>query len=177
LLDWSENLGTALYFALFSKDNSTPTIWILNPYELNKLSYNSESLFNPITLEKFDYSEAYLSDKTDQIIDVKGLLYGQKFRPEMNNTPFEHPVSIVFPLGSDRLFAQKGLFTLQGSDATPIDLNKTVNSSITKFELPREALPDAYNFLKLSGINEFSIYPDLDGLARYLKILNGIKED
>lgn len=175
LLDWSENLGTALYFALQSKDNSSPTVWLLNPYALNKKSYGNESLINPITLKGFDYSELYL-EENDRLA-VTALFYGEPSHIDIDNAPFETPLAIVFPLKSDRLFAQKGLFTLQGRSLTPLDLHNEVNECVTKFELPQNAIRDAHDFLKLAGVNEFSIYPDLDGLSRYLKIANNIADE
>ena len=38
-----------------------------------------------------------------------------------------------------------------------------------KFELTKDMLESAKDFLELAGVNEYSLFPDLDGLQRYLK--------
>src|SRR5262249_45385210 len=45
LLDWSESALIALYFAL--KDNTNPVVWMLNPLDLNDLSYSALSTSRP----------------------------------------------------------------------------------------------------------------------------------
>jgi len=161
LLDWSENFAMALYFAL-SGNPKSPTIWILNPYKLNQQTTGDASLFNPKEL-KFNYAGGYLD--IEMKYDMLTLATNQTI-----DQPYQKPIAIVPPLSSDRLFAQKGLFTLQGKgDDTP--LNKLENSSdyLVKVTIPNAAIEDALAFIQLSGINEFSAYPDLDGLSRYLK--------
>lgn len=146
VLDWTESFSTALYFAL-NGEGKTPTIWMLDPYKLNKIAYEDESIPNPNKDLKFSYSEAFL---------------------EKSKNPFVNPIAIVPPRTSERLFAQKGLFTLQGSDNRPLNLIPELKSSFKKFEIPLDAIPDAKRFLKLAGINHYSIFPDLDGLSKHL---------
>ncbi len=61
-----------------------------------------------------------------------------------------------------------GLFTLHGSINTPLNLNPKISTLIKKFIIPSDAIADARKFLKLSGINHYSIFPDLEGLAKHL---------
>lgn len=43
LLDWTESIGVALYFALmFSEETNQPCIWVLDPYKLNGLENNKD---------------------------------------------------------------------------------------------------------------------------------------
>lgn len=146
ILDWTENFGTALYFAL-NGDEKTPTIWIMDPYELNKISYGEESIPNPIKDLNFNYESAYLSKKSN---------------------PYTNPIAIIPPRTSERLFAQKGLFTLQGSSNEPLNNIPELSSCFKKIEIPLDAIDDAKHFLKLFGINHYSIFPDLDGLSKHL---------
>ncbi len=146
ILDWTESFGTALYFAL-NGNGVTPCVWMLNPYDLNEVSYNSSSIPNPLRDLDFSYTDAYTDKKRN---------------------PYRFPIAIIAPRTSDRLFAQKGLFTLQGSDPRPIDQIPELSKCIAKFEIPSDAIDDAKMFLKLSGINHYSIFPDLDGLAKHL---------
>jgi hypothetical protein len=59
LLDWTENIGTALFFALSSKNIDRPHIWILNPYKLNERDSKADgALLNPDE-DLGKYSETY----------------------------------------------------------------------------------------------------------------------
>lgn len=153
LLDWTESFGNALYFALYG-NGTTPTIWMMNPYEINKLCYTSETIPNPLKDFNFGYVDSYIDKKS---------------------SPFHDPIVIIPPRNSDRLFAQKGLFTLQGTDNTPLNLNPKLASLVKKFEIPFDAIDDAKLFLKLAGINHYSIFPDLDGLSKHLNEIHGLE--
>lgn len=153
LLDWTESFSNALYFALHG-NGSTPVIWIMDCYGLNKATWNNKTIPNPLKDLDFSYEEAYLLSKTKE--------------------PYKTALAIIPPRFSKRLFAQKGLFTLQGTNTTPMNLDPKTNKFFKKFELPLNALDDAKRFLKLSGVNHYSIYPDLDGLSRHLNNIHGL---
>jgi hypothetical protein len=53
-----------------------------------------------------------------------------------------------------------------------MDINHRAKSFFKKFDIPPEAIEDAKLFLELAGINHYSIYPDLDGLAKYLNVFH-----
>ena len=144
IMDWTENFAVALYFALQGNPKS-PTIWMIDPFELNKFSFGN-TIPNPIDLG-FSYSDAYINDE---------------------KKPSENPIVIIAPRKSTRLLAQKGVFILQGSDRTPMNKNPKILSCFKKFELPLDAIGDAFHFLELAGVNHYSLFPDLDGLAKYL---------
>src|SRR4030042_4254560 len=153
VLDWTENFGTALYFALNSK-GKTPTIWIFDPFELNKISYKESLIPNPNIDLEFSYNDAYL---------------------KKSKTPFYDPIVIIAPRTSDRLFAQKGLFTLQGTNFAPMNKNVTIGHCFKSIEIPLDSINDAKMFLKFAGINDYSMFPDLDGLAKHLNKINQLE--
>lgn len=153
LLDWTENFATALYFALHG-GGKNPTVWIMDCYKLNNLTWKSKTIPNPLKDLDFNYENAYQLDNT--------------------KVPYGGALAIIGPRSSDRLFAQKGLFTLQGSDSTPMNKNPLTSCCFNKFDIPLDAVEDAKLFLKLSGINHYSIFPDLDGLGKYLNELHEI---
>jgi hypothetical protein len=166
LLDWSENFAMALYFAM-SEGAISPTIWMLNPYRLNEITTGDSSLLNPIKGLGYNYEDGFLNDSMakTEIDDITGVLEGNTGKP-----PFNKPIAIVPPLSSDRLFAQKGLFTLQGKGSdVPINKVSEFQDCYKKIVLPNGARDDANAFIKLSGVNEFTAYPDLDGLSRFLQ--------
>ncbi len=144
LLDWTGSFGVALYFALKdAKDNAA--VWILDPFKLNKHTVKNHALLSPSDLAS-DYEQLFISK------DAK--LDGSV-------------IALAPPRHHARLFSQGGYFTLHR------DLDKGLEaicpSALTKIEIPSKLFPEAQVFLKLAGINEFSLFPDLDGLCRYLR--------
>jgi len=65
-----------------------------------------------------------------------------------------------------RVFQQRAGFILHGDISTPLE--KLYPSVVTKIVLSKEAFRDAWRFVELAGVSEFSLYPDLDGLSREL---------
>jgi hypothetical protein len=158
LLDWTENFGSALFFALDgvdwrknekSKNKISPCIWMLDPYTLNEKFYNDSAVCSVDELG-FDYTDLF--DKNlknqDKILKIKG------------------PIAITPPRLGRRSFAQKSIFTLHMVSKEPID--KICDTCVKKFNIPLNSISDAYSFLKLAGVNDYSLFPDTDGLGRYL---------
>lgn len=143
LLDWTESFATALYFALKSATNDA-CVWVLNPFELNELMINRVELIRPEDL-KSNYEEYFISESAKlegKCVAVSPLRH--------------HP----------RVFRQRAGFTIHDDLREPLE--EICSSALTKIEIPVSAHGEARQFLKLSGISEFLLFPDLDGLAREL---------
>lgn len=156
LLDWSENFGAALYFALLGKKNPnfSPTIWLLNPYRLNELYQNDRDLYSPEYLNTV---------KKDHHITYSAILNKDC------HFWWDEPLAL-YPLRRvDRLTSQGGYFTIHGNNILPLEvIAKSETDLLRKILLPLSAINDAEKFLKLFGINDFTMFPDLDGLSSYL---------
>ncbi|MGA2919230.1 FRG domain-containing protein [Methanoregula sp.] len=151
LLDWTESFSVALFFALNGR-TSNPCIWILNPYVLNKKSINKEIILD--VSDSFDYVDTYLAKK----------------RKKQYNNPIA-----IFPIRrNNRVFSQKGVFTIHGFDIDPIE--KICPDCVRKFEIPKDAVLGAKKFLEYANVNDFSLFPDLDGLCRYMKKKHSLKK-
>jgi hypothetical protein len=86
--------------------------------------------------------------------------------------PFEYKEVGLFtpPHVSPRIRAQGGLFTIQPEPRKP--LNELLSSNrIRKYKIPYTARQNLRRELRLYGVHEASVFPDLDGLAAYLKTL------
>jgi len=143
LLDWTTTFGVALYFAL-RQGRSKAAVWVLNPFELNKCCWGSETLPSPDDLES-DYFSAFIAE--EKKFECRGVAVS----PTM-----EHP----------RVLNQRSSFTLHGDLDTPLE--KIFPGALRKINIPASEHDDALEFLRLAGISEYSLYPDLDGLAREL---------
>jgi hypothetical protein len=164
VLDWTERLGVAVFFAVsevISADQPTPCIWILSPALLNKYVLNDRDLYSPNYLG-YDWSEDEAWDYEDYLIFENGSF------------DWKGPVAIYPPQKNNRMRSQTGWFTMFGQDTRPLEAQfdpQEYPGLIRKVEIPHEAIPAAREFLTDAGINEASIYPDLDGFAAYLRSL------
>ncbi|WNF37192.1 FRG domain-containing protein [Bacillaceae bacterium IKA-2] len=150
LLDWTESFAVALFFATEHWSNgNTCRIWMLKPLELNQLTRDKAELVSP---NKLEYPDAYK-------VATQGL-----------NSLAIYPIK-----NSNRILAQHGVFTIQGNCHKPLDKEfhgQLVDLNLLKYiDLPYEVKQDAFQFLKLNGINRYSLFPDLDGLAKHINQL------
>jgi len=157
LLDWSTTFSAALYFALkpYLSRRSLPSadlsscaacVWILDPFELNRKAISGPAVLNPYTDLDGTYQENFIEGS-------------KKFGAKV--------LAINPPQHSPRQSAQRSVFTLHSEIFQPLE--ELDCSSLRRFDLPAESLQDGLSFLSLAGINEFSIFPDLDGLSRHLR--------
>jgi hypothetical protein len=160
LLDWTENFGVALYFALLGQRDAdfSPTIWMMNPYALNEEYHDSRDLYSPEFLDIWDENEEEYITYSDRLRADEALEFW-----------WDEPLAIYPIRRVDRLTTQGGYFTIHGNNIKPIDnILAPNNNLLRKIILPNEAIKDAEDFLEMAGINDFTMFPDLDGLAQYL---------
>jgi hypothetical protein len=156
LLDWSETFGVALFFATTYNQSHHPdkdaAIYLLNPIELNRLSGIGQIFKVPEDETKFGYTKIY-----------------------WDHSPFaaRAPIAIEPIFLNERMLAQRGVFTVHHDEIDPIE-NK-FPSAIKKVIIPNALIPAAVEFLELSNLNSFSIYPDLFGISNYLKSTSGLR--
>lgn len=150
LLDWTENIGTALFFAFDAADLDSPHIWILNPFALNKKNRKiGETLLNPEE-DLPDYQSTFASKCNDNSIPIYAL-----------------PFAVYPNRSNDRIYAQRGLFTVHGEKAEKME--DLCPDCLEKITIPDELIDKLKKILLQFGINKYSVYPDFKGLADYLK--------
>jgi len=142
LLDWTTSFSTALYFAMKSPQNQI-AVWVLNPYSLNEITSKECSVSNLNVSFKMDYCA---------FIDLNPKPAGA--------------LAVAGDSSVGRIHAQGGAFTLHANLDQPLE--ELYPSVVRKITLDRNAYPQATRFLGLAGTNEYTVFPDLDGLARYL---------
>jgi hypothetical protein len=157
LLDWTTSFAVALYFAIEYSIPRNPIIWILNPIKLS--AKNKElptGLINPCYDLKNNYVQLFVNPN-----DHKDI-----YRPE-------YPMVFYQSRNNPRIFAQQGVFTVHGKKIQ--NLETLANDCLYKIEIPMDCIEEAKNFLKLAGINNYSVFPDFDGLAKHLKTMYQLK--
>lgn len=145
LLDWTESFAVALFFAICHwNGHDKAAIWMLNPLKLNLESTRKEEIFLP---SKMDFRDMFKnpSQKTIAIYPIKNNL---------------------------RIIAQHGVFTVQGNSLQSLEdefkISLIDKGKMKKIDLPIEVREDAIYYLRQNGINYFSLFPDLDGLAKHI---------
>lgn len=162
LLDWSATFAVGLYFALkpliqmassvpeaFEALDRNPCVWVLDPFELNRAMGSEAVVLNPEIDLLGSYQEIFIEES--KTLDSKVMA--------VNPTQ-----------AGKRLAAQRGCFTLHADLFTPLETGNP--AYLKQFVLPKEAFVDGVGFLKLAGMNEYSLFPDLDGLSRHLKSIH-----
>jgi hypothetical protein len=147
LLDWTESFSTALHFAL---ENATgdADVWMLDPYLLNTRLLNN-----------------------GEILDVEADILGEYFDLFVKKPREKQPAwqtAAIYPRRQiARLASQHGLFTLHVARQPLEDVGSA--EWLTRFHVHAGAVGEARRFLSVMGVNDFSLFPDLDGLGRFLR--------
>ncbi len=158
LLDWSETLAVSLYFATLDKSTDDKTdgcIWLLNPYALNEVSWAGRDLVSP----------RYLLEHRN----TKGWMLSDFYAAEWQKFQWRRPVAIYPPQKSDRMHAQRGWFTIHGTIIQPLNKMKGLQRCWSKIIIPHNLTGEIQDYLQDAGITHHTMFPDLDGLAKYLK--------
>ncbi|WP_211749417.1 FRG domain-containing protein [Paenibacillus sp. Marseille-Q4541] len=148
LLDWTESFATALFFAYRSwTQENDAEIWLLSPNMLNK------------------------KNKQPSLIDLaEGDNYIDYLKGEINFLPYSVAISPI--KNNRRIIVQNGTFTMQGNGMQPLD--KECNGELmsegilVRIKLTPTCAEDIKRFLILNGVNEYTLFPDLDGLAKFV---------
>jgi hypothetical protein len=155
LLDWTEGALIALYFAV--RDNSgyhDAAVWVLDPYELNRQVIGREEVFPP--------SDAGLIQRDRQLVDpwlpprfARGITIPRR------------PVAVYPTYVTRRISTQRSCFTVHGSDPEGIDrLRNDKERILVKIAIPSSRVRGMRKELEMHGIDELTVFPDLDGLGR-----------
>jgi hypothetical protein len=171
LLDWTTNPYIALYFALSGAKpdkagaySEAAAVWVLDPYRWNHWSMKNISW----PLER---GPADMNHK-----DV--VSFHPKSSPERRgDSMYQYPVAIVGAANTQRMFAQRGAFTVFGTDLRPMEvMHSDVGiplGCLVKLRVPSASIDELLRTLIALGYTDSMAYPDLQGLAMEIKRLNG----
>jgi hypothetical protein len=167
LLDWSESALIALYFAL-KEDN--PVVWMLNPLDLNDLSY-SAPLLQKTRPRQFPLPWHGPGGTNPAFENLRGAWEEDRYGVPL-------PVAIYPTYVHARLRGQRSCFTIHGTDnKRGLDslLPGTAPAGWTgawpilkRYVVDPACRQSMRSELAVLGITESVAFPDIDGLANEL---------
>ena len=146
LLDWTESAAIGLYFACLDPAIDG-LVFVLNPIDLNRLTFPKKPWI--------------LDGQSDAGTIKPYLKLTGKKAPGGRNTIAINPV-----WNSERLMLQKGVFTLHGSR---FDLDNDQAPSLVVLPILREVKEQLRRELERVGVDEMTIFPELEHSARHLR--------
>lgn len=152
LLDWTENAATALYFACRRTDRHG-LVALLNPVDLNRT-------VDPKRPRVFDAHR-------DASIIMPYLRLTGRENHKGRKTIAIHPI-----LNSERIAVQKGVFTLHG---TNFALDNGQANSLVCLPIVKDVKQRLLGELDRVGINEMSVFPELEHICTHLKKKSGLE--
>jgi hypothetical protein len=169
LLDWSINALVALFFATepLSEENTIDArVWILDPTWMNENFFQDTNLVIPFSLIADDFMNWWLPDRVS-------VGNPKSFVDEGKSYTNQSPVAIYPSYTNDRLIAQQGMFTVHGSDVRPLEEQlygvSPSNRRLGYLTIDGNYIDDIHRELAVLGVTEFSLMPDADHLAKYMK--------
>ena len=164
LLDWTESFGIALYFAIYynnlRKSKVDAAIYLLDPLKLNQCSGIKE--IRKVPQQK--------SDSSQQVDRFSYTSIYWKHDPFCALAPIAIEPTIF---KNDRIVAQRGTFTVHPDSIEPIE--GKYSHAIKKVRIENSAIEAGIEFLELANLNEYTVFPDLSGLAEHLKNTSDLK--
>jgi len=178
LLDWTEDAIKALFFAIKENTDNDAKVWILQPFELNRFTFNK--LFDLKIETPVIPPLSNDHHKPQELLDENGKIRLRELTRRYLNMDFQddktyNPLAIYPPFLDERMAAQKACFTIFGNESNDglhdiIRLQEELSDKIIdEIVIDGKSKKKMLNQLRLIGIDDSSIYPDLDGLGNALK--------
>jgi hypothetical protein len=151
----------ALFFAVKGKgvgSQKDAAVWILEPWKLNEFVANIKEVIAPgaeagIVTSHADRYRPWLPDRY----------------ANANSLKKQFPVAIYPTHFSRRISAQRSCFTIHGSDCDGFDhLPNRFSRFLRKVIIPGDKAHAIETSLSVAAVDELTIFPDLDGLGRWL---------
>jgi len=157
LLDWTESILVALYFAVYQEPKSDGEIWVLSPYKLNELNDN------------VGYSMPTLNNRIVKFLaDEPMHANPEKLAKDLNIEIPKYPLAIHAPMAFSRIVNQRGTFTIHPKPKEGFILTEILSDEkgLTRYIVPAGCKNKLRQDLAKLGINHVTLFPNLDSLSK-----------
>jgi hypothetical protein len=173
LLDWTENMLVAAYFAIEKKinfgdrtdydkarqlslqnpiyDDQSPVVWVLDAGSLNSFSCKEDCVLTLGGPRSDVYRISMLAQKND------------------NN---RYPIAILPAHTNERLAVQQGVFTVHGHERTALEalaVSPDSDIRLAKILIDRANTAHIWRELELLGVSKSWLFPGLDSIAQTVR--------
>jgi hypothetical protein len=159
LLDWSENILVATFFAVNENPNEDAELWSLLPWKLNEIHGFWGLPYPNNKILKFLSSEMFHNNPTELAKEL-----GLSITPNS-------PMAILPVLKHPRMTGQQSCFTIHPK---PDNCNKIPDlikeeNMLTRYIIPKDLKSQFIRHLNSLGISYCTLFPDLEGLTKSIK--------
>jgi hypothetical protein len=160
------------------KDNENHTKmfnFLLRKFKVYKKIKNSDELIK--YLEKIKSRDSYRTfleiqkskiDFLNHRMDSNKLTENEYLQYlKKSHVPKQKAIFVIPPRKHLRVSAQKSFFTLH-YDLNPLNKVYERRGCLKVITLPKRMIPSARRHFKLNGLNDHTLFPDLDGLSSYI---------
>jgi hypothetical protein len=137
-----------LYFAVSGPPrDANAIVWTLDPWALNRI----------------------VAKRGDLILDAEDSKAQGHLREEFSARELpKSPIALESPLKSARITAQRGAFTLHGKTTKPLEAYPLLYKYLARIPIARSKILDLREQLRIAGVAETSVFPELSALCREL---------
>lgn len=188
LLDWSQNLLVGLYFAT-EVESIDGAFYALEPLSLNFSSdrLSGFKMFDHVNTQvKLRANLVSITQLKDflKLEEVKNIYKGNgvdlkivddKLDPPWFQSTIESAIAVRPPIQNDRIFLQRGVFTLHGGKIEgdkkifePVHIEDLDDVNIIKIKIPKSSKSIVRKELEYCGINEATLFPELEYQSKYI---------
>lgn len=156
LMDWSESPLVGLYFAVedLQYHHTDGALYLLEPNAFNASASHTR-------IGEKDIFAFGIDPETSQ--------YFLTHIGQTNKLLKQPPIAVIGPKNSARIQAQEGVFVACHRDLTWMEQHFAVSSWAWKYVIPAASKPAILEELKYLMMDRFTIYPQLDHLAKKIK--------
>lgn len=178
LLDVTSNPLVALYFCCVTEPNSSGEVVRITAKARKAKYYDSDTVSCLANLANLSGNERDELRKARTDADLAASKAGKRllqfiksekayFLPEIQRAHLSAPLVVKPRLSNRRLLAQQGAFLLFGLDTKLPDEN-AYDLTIMRTPVPANAKARIKTSLDKIGINESTMFPEIDSAARYV---------